>query len=438
MAATESRPLFNTMKFYNKNNSFAGGEHKALKNDWQKPGSFYIETIGCQQNEYDASRLAIFLKSAGLVESTADESDVIFILACSVRQTAVDRIFGKIKNWTKPKDQKKEDLKRKNSKEIQRPLKILVTSCLTPEDQKRIMERGANYWHFGEINALEKILGKKFSSKSIEQYSNSSYVPIMTGCNNFCSYCIVPYTRGREKSRPVDDIIKEIKTLISYFRTCQYGSRKPRIILLGQNVNSYKIDERLKIKDQKNKKDFTVLLEMINDLPGDFQISFMSNHPKDMTADVINAIATLPKVRKEIHLPLQSGSDKILKLMNRPYTAEEFLKLIKKLSVSAACLAVGLGWCEPRREPRWRPSPDGKVKSKNVKITTDIIVGFPGETEEDFQKTIQICKKVGFSLAYVNKYSPRKGTAAFKLGDPIPWAEKQRRWKILNNLINKK
>jgi tRNA-2-methylthio-N6-dimethylallyladenosine synthase len=150
------------------------------------------------------------------------------------------------------------------------------------------------------------------------------------------------------------------------------------------------------------------LLKKLNDLPGDFKISFVSNHPKDVTEEVINAIAILPKIKKEIHLPLQSGSDKVLQDMNRPYTVAKYLWLVKSL----------------------------KSKAPKVKITTDIIVGFPTETEKDFQKTVEICKKVGYELAYINKYSPRKGTAAYKLGDPISWQEKQYRWKILNQLIN--
>jgi len=330
---------------------------------------FFVETIGCQQNEYDASRLANFLKSSGLVESSAKEAEVIFILACSVRQTAVDRIYGRVKNWVKDK-------------------KVIITSCLTLEDQKKVADRGANYWKFDDVKSLEKILCLKFSNLAIEQYSDSSYVPIMSGCNNFCSYCIVPYTRGREKSRPADDIIKEISDLIS--------AGKKEIVLLGQNVNSYQYG-------------FPQLLKRINDLPGDFEISFMSNHPKDMTNDVVEAIATLSKVRKEIHLPLQSGSDKVLKNMNRPYTARQYLIIVENL----------------------------KFKIQNLKITTDIIVGFPGETEDDFQQTVKVCKKVGYSLAYVNKYSPRKGTASSKLVDAISWTEKQRRWKILDELINK-
>jgi tRNA-2-methylthio-N6-dimethylallyladenosine synthase len=185
----------------------------------------------------------------------------------------------------------------------------------------------------------------------------------------------------------MNEIIKEVKKLI------ENGNKE--IVLLGQNVNSYKFG-------------FAKLLKKLNDLPGDFKISFVSNHPKDVTEEVINAIAKLPRVKKEIHLPLQSGSDKVLRDMNRLYTARKYLKIVEDL----------------------------KFRIQNLKITTDIIVGFPTETEKDFQKTVVICKKVGYELAYINKYSPRKGTAAFKLGDPISWQEKQYRWKILNQLIN--
>jgi tRNA-2-methylthio-N6-dimethylallyladenosine synthase len=331
---------------------------------------FFIETIGCQQNEYDASRLSFFLKSSGFVESQAEEAEVIFILACSVRQTAIDRIFGRVRNWASSK-------------------KVIITSCLTPDDQKKMKDRGAYYWKMDDVSSLEKILAVSFSENKMSENSDSVYVPIMTGCNNFCAYCIVPYTRGRETSRPSENVIKEVSALIR--------SGKKQVVLLGQNVNSYKFG-------------FAELLTKINQLPGDFEISFMSNHPKDMSVELINAVATLSKVKKEIHLPLQSGSDKILKAMNRPYAAEEYLRLVESL----------------------------KSKVPKVKLTTDIIVGFSGETEEDFQQTVEVCKKVGYSLAYVNKYSPRKGTASYKLGDPIPWNEKQRRWKILNDLINKK
>lgn len=329
---------------------------------------YFIETLGCQQNEYDGSRLSFFLRSVGFEEATAEEAGIIFILACSVRQTAVDRVFGRIKNWADNK-------------------KVIITSCLTPDDQRRITDRGALYWHFGDTKDLEEILGVKINKKKLDDFSETGYIPIMSGCDNFCSYCIVPYTRGREKSRPMNEIIKEVKKLI------ENGNKE--IVLLGQNVNSYKFG-------------FAKLLKKLNDLPGDFKISFVSNHPKDVAEEVINAIAILPKIKKEIHLPLQSGSDKVLQDMNRPYTARQYLKIVKNL----------------------------KSRIQNLKITTDIIVGFPTETEKDFQKTFEVCKKVGYELAYINKYSPRKGTAAYKLGDPISWQEKQYRWKILNQLIN--
>ncbi|TSC93526.1 MAG: bifunctional enzyme involved in thiolation and methylation of tRNA [Candidatus Berkelbacteria bacterium Athens1014_28] len=353
--------------------------------------SFFIEVLGCQQNEYDAAKLSAELHLAGFCEvENPKEAKYIFILACSVRQTAVDRIFGRIRNW---KDKK-----------------IFITGCVLDDDRKNFSEKGVVY--FSDSEEFKQISGLKLKNNlAVQQFNdNVFYIPIMSGCNNFCSYCVVPYTRGREKSRSIDEILFEAKRIIFHFSTAQpacdstelaevrrgrYGSEKPEVILLGQNVNSYEFG-------------FVELLKKINDLSGDFQISFLSNHPKDMTDDIIEAVAKLPKIKKEVHLPLQSGSDRILKLMNRPYDSKQYLKLAQKLT------------------------------AYNLQLTTDIIVGFPGETESDFQKTVNLCKKVGFKLAYINKYSPRKGTAAYKLSDPIPWKEKQRKWRILNELINKK
>ena len=167
-------------------------------------------------------------------------------------------------------------------------------------------------------------------------------------------------------------------------------------MLLGQNVNSYKYD-------------FVKLLKTLNNLDGDFIISFTSNHPKDMSREIIEAVSILPKIKKEIHLPLQSGSNKILKAMNRPYTIDKYLKIVDMINA-----------IDP-----------------NIKITTDVIVGFPGETEQDFQKTVEVFERVKYHQAYINKYSPRAGTAAFALGDPIPWKEKQRRWHILNKCLDR-
>jgi len=365
---------------------------------------YFIITYGCQYNEWDAARLDYALKQIGLVPSTEKEADVIFAIACSVRKSAVDRLMGKVSNWNKEEK------------------KILISGCILPEDKKKIEAKGAIFWDINRPEELISLLsfprpvspsqgGKRESTNSIEELTtvdprvkseddnfdkvpskslaSSAYLPIMTGCNNFCSYCVVPYTRGREKSRGFDQIIKEFKKLINF------GHKE--ITLLGQNVNSYKYD-------------FAHLLKTLNNIPRNFQIRFVSNHPKDMSDEIIAAIRDLPKVKKEIHLPLQSGNNKILKAMNRPYTKEQYMSLIETIKQSI---------------------PD-------IKITTDVIVGFPGESEKDFQETVDVYKKVKFAKSFTNKYSPRQGTVAYKLGDPVPWQEKQRRWKILNDLANKK
>ncbi|MFA7244078.1 MAG: MiaB/RimO family radical SAM methylthiotransferase [Patescibacteria group bacterium] len=379
---------------------------------------YYLWIIGCQYNEWDGARVKYFLDQLDFLETKKPaDAEIVIILACSVRQTAIDRIFGRIKNW---KDKK-----------------ILVGGCILDSDKKKFTSRGIKLFDSSSFESLAKLLPKDVgpsSNLTIQKFNpstalgagnTSNYVPIMIGCNNFCSYCAVPYTRGREKSRPYEDVILDVKALIH--------RGESEIMLLGQNVNSYKINQKTKpqggpfgIKSDaaessraesrdlnsklKSKSDFAILLEDLNDLPGNFIISFMSNHPKDMAGDIIEAVAILPKVKKEIHLPLQSGSDKILKAMNRPYTKSQYLKIIDKI----------------------------RKANSDIKITTDVIVGFPGETEKDFEETIEVFKKVNFSLAYVNKYSPRSGTAAYKLGDPVLWSEKQRRWRILNDLVNKK
>lgn len=333
---------------------------------------YHLSIFGCQYNEWDGARIKYLLDQLGFVESTAKDAEIIILLACSVRKSATDRVFGQIDNW-------KEKI-------------TIVGGCILKGDKRRFLERDVKIFDSNNLETLINILSgyakKQPTNAKIGQWNNTTnYVPIMLGCNNFCSYCAVPYTRGREKSRPFEEVMSDVRKLVE--------KNAKEIVLLGQNVNSYSFG-------------FAKLLKEINDLPGDFKISFMSNHPKDMSDEIIEAVANLPKVKKEIHLPLQSGSDKILRAMNRPYTAEKYLNIVKAI----------------------------KSKIKNVKLTTDIIVGFPGETEEDSQETLELIKKIKFAQAFVNKYSPREGTAAFKLGDPIPWAEKQRRWRILNDLTN--
>jgi len=364
--------------------------------------NYHLWIIGCQYNEWDGARLRYFLDSLGLVETDAKGADILIIVACAVRQTAVDRIFGKIRNITPTEKfhRKCTESGKLQSKKLKPYKLVIATGCVLDADKKKFAEKGIEIFEPGDFKTLQKYLGFKPTSYNLNP-TTSQYVPIMTGCNNFCSYCAVPYTRGREKSRPMEEIVDDVKKLISA------GHKK--IMLLGQNVNSYQVNSEERIANsKKKKKDFTELLEILNDLDGDFEISFTSNHPKDMTDDIIEAVANLPKIKKEIHLPLQSGSDGVLQSMNRPYAIKQYLDIVKKIK-----------------------------KAGNIDLTTDVIVGYPTETEEDFKKTVEIFKKVKFKQAYINKYSPRSGTAAFKLGDPISWSEKQRRWRILNDLIKR-
>lgn len=367
--------------------------------------TFFVKVFGCQYNEWDAARLSFVLKKMGLSESSISEAETVFLLNCSVRKTGVDRALGIAKNL------------------IDEGKKVIITGCILETDRKRFENKGAVIWDGKDFKCLNGILNIKQSAdlSTFDFRLSTGLVPIMTGCNNFCSYCAVPYTRGREVSRPMEDILRDVRQVVE--------SGEKEITLLGQNVNSYSaLSSRAavasreilqsKMKDFSNletprgrndnnlKSDFAILLEQIDAIPGDFMVKFTSNHPKDMSDDIIEAIATLPKIIKSIHLPVQSGSNKILKAMNRPYTREQYLALVERI----------------------------KKRVPNIIITTDSIVGFPGETEEDFQETVDLYKKVNFRQAFNNKYSPRECTAAWKLGDPIPWSEKQRRWKILNDL----
>lgn len=351
---------------------------------------YFIRTFGCQQNDSDSERIAAILEKQGYepvknADSSAEalaKADLIVVNACSVRQTAIDRAFGLLNNIKK--------LKKRNPK-----LRIIITGCVLKSDKGKFEKFLAPYRTcsgagFDEIIEINKFLGKDYLSlrpKSCNKFS--AFVPIMTGCDNFCSYCVVPYTRGREMSRPIVEIIKEVKDLI------RLGYKE--IILLGQNVNSYQFG-------------FSKLLTKLNNLVGSFKIKFLTNHPKDFSDELIDAIARCKKVSKEIHLPIQSGDDEILKKMNRKYTVKQYLNLVRKI----------------------------KYKTPNVKLSTDVIVGFPGETKKQFENTVKIFKQVNYDIAYINKYSPRPGTASAKLKNSVSWHEKKRRWKMLNDIVNKK
>lgn len=344
--------------------------------------NFYIHIIGCQQNEHDGKRIEYLLEQLGFTQSTINEADFIIIVACSVRQTAVDRVFGLIRN---------------NSSK-----NIIVTGCVLDYDKRRMAKKNVIFWDIEKPEQITDILKIKSSKEIVSIFKEgavfSSCVPIMFGCNNFCSYCATAYTRGRERSRVFSDIVKDVESLVA--------KGEENILLLGQTIDSY--------KDPETGARLNDLFEKLNDINGKFMIGFTSNHPKDMTIEIIESVAKLPKIKKEIHLPIQSGSDKILKDMKRPYTSKQYLNIIEMIK---------------------------KTEEKfNVKIdiTTDVIIGFPSETDEDFQKTVEILDKVDFKNVYINKYSPRFGTAAFPLGDPVPWQEKVRRWRIINNITRRK
>jgi len=322
--------------------------------------TYHIITYGCQANIADGERIAAKLEFMGYKKTDSPEkADLVVLNACSVRQSAINRLYSQIKKWPHKK--------------------LVVTGCLLPDDREKIKKMVNQIWHPDDYFDL---LPQRSSSKD-------ALIPIMTGCNNFCTYCAVPYTRGRERSRKMKEILDEIREVI------KKGYRE--IWLLGQNVNSYK-------------PSFPKLLKKINSMAGDFTIHFISSHPKDFSDELIKTIAECKKVSREIHLPVQSGDNKILKAMNRNYTVSHFKKLVFKI----------------------------RKKIPDVKISTDIIVGFPGETKKQFENTVKLVKEIGFYKAFISRYSPRPNTLASKLKDDVSNEEKKRRWKILDELINKK
>ncbi|QQG52570.1 MAG: tRNA (N6-isopentenyl adenosine(37)-C2)-methylthiotransferase MiaB [Candidatus Falkowbacteria bacterium] len=358
---------------------------------------YFIITIGCQMNKADSERLAAFLESKKLVAgSDFKTAGLVVINTCSIRQSAEDRLYGLVNQ-----------IKKYNPR-----VKIVVTGCLSkrPDVMKRLEERVDLFMPINEMpnifDLLEKrqiktklsldevriLQGEKYLS-IIPKYQNkfSAYVPIGNGCNNFCSYCVVPYARGREVYRPAAEIIKEIRALIK-------GGYK-EIILIAQNVNSYHDKSMI----------FSELLEKIAKIPGDFWIRFSSSHPKDVSPELIQVIGAYPKICPHLHLAVQSGDDKILTAMNRKYTVAHFIDLVAKIRKA-------------------RPG---------IAITTDVIVGFPGETRAQFANTVKLFKKIKFDLVYISRYSPRPGTVSYNLKDNVSPAEKQRREFELEAILQK-
>lgn len=337
-------------------------------------------------NYSDAERITTVLDLLGYKKTEKEsEADIIITVACSVRQHAIDRIYGAIKKW--------ERMRRK------KPLVTLLSGCVLPADKKKMSEAFDYIFTIDEIGKLPEMLkgdatlGKENISDYLSihpKYDSNfqAYVPIMTGCNNFCSYCAVPYTRGREKSRPKKEILGEIKELV------ERGYKE--ITLLGQNVNSYEYG-------------FSKLLGEIDRIKGDYRVYFYSNHPKDMGDELINTIAGLKHFPKYIHLPLQAGNNNVLKKMNRHYTKESYLELVGKI----------------------------RKAMPEVVLTTDVMVGFPGEGRKEFQDTASVMEKAEFDMAFLAQYSPRPGTVSSKTPDSISKTEKARREKALTTLLGK-
>lgn len=343
---------------------------------------FFIQTFGCQMNISDSERVCATLQSKGYIRTEkVQEADLIIVNSCSVRESAENRVFGLMNNLSKT---------RKKSQ------KIILTGCMVGSavgEHKRYPLRSLRK----KLPMVDEFVESKNmivnSSLCTKNADLPAFIPISGGCNQFCSYCVVPFARGPEKSRPFKLIIDEIKKYVAV------GHRN--IFLLGQNVNTYG-------QDLERKKDFGGLLKEIHSLDNVEKISFMTSNPWGFTEAIIEAIS-LPKVDRYLHLPLQSGDNDILKRMNRPYSSGDYLCLVKKV----------------------------RQKIPDIQIGTDIIVGFPGETEKNFKNTFDLCQKVGFVKAYVSCYSSRPGTVAAGYDDDVPHKTKERRRKILDELINK-
>jgi tRNA-2-methylthio-N6-dimethylallyladenosine synthase len=342
---------------------------------------FYIETYGCQMNIADSELVTTILRNNGYQEATTiDDADIIIFNTCSVRQHAEERVLGRIAN-------------EKSRKRTKPSLKIGVIGCMAQRLQEELMEiqDGIDFVvgvdQYSEIphiiNSKSEHLAADFNK--LENYNDiyptrqgklNAFVTIMRGCNNFCSYCIVPYTRGRERSRPISDILTEVR---------QAGENGfPDITLLGQNVNSYEF-EGIKFPD---------LIREINKIDSIKRIRFVTSHPKDLSDDLIIAMSESDKVCHNIHFAMQSGNTEILARMNRGYTAEHFYGRILKL----------------------------REVMPDIAITTDVIAGFAGESEEQFMDTYNLMKKIEFDYAFMYKYSPRRGTKAAEFTDQVPEA----------------
>jgi tRNA-2-methylthio-N6-dimethylallyladenosine synthase len=379
---------------------------------------YHIKTFGCQMNVSDSERIASFLEKFGF-SSTQEikNAELVIFNTCGIKQTAENRAYSMINNLRKEKGLNIKIIMTgclANRKDVRKRMNTKVDLFLSIKDTREfenwIIE---NYLEIGnwklEIPSQKKRLMNQeqinyLSIKPKHQNKYQAYVPIMTGCNNFCAYCVVPHARGREVSRPADEIIDEVKKLIAQ----GYKS----ITLLGQNVNSY---QGASEKNSEIKIDFSELLKKINAIPGNFWIYFVSSHPKDMSDKLIDAVTKYKKVCENIHLPVQAGDDEILQRMNRHYTKKQYLQIVQKIKKS------------------FQKNKPGTLFS----VSSDIIVGFPGETVKQFLESADIMKKAKFDMVFFGQFSPRPGTVAWKMQDNVPQEEKASRENTLNEILKK-
>ena len=365
----------------------------------------YVETYGCQQNEADSERIrGLLIESGYAITDTAEGADVVVMNTCAIREHAEQRVFGNLGALT--------HTKRRHPRQ-----KIFLCGCMA--GQQIVSDRikhsyhhvdgvfsTHHLWQFPQILHRVLMTGKRTffiedEAGSIaeglpqhRQQTLKAWVSIMYGCNNFCTYCIVPYVRGRERSRKPEDILAECRELIA--------SGTKEITLLGQNVNSYG-------KDLECGMDFADLLEAICQIEGEFLVRFMTSHPRDASEKLFDTMARNPKIAKQLHLPFQSGSSRVLKAMNRHYDREKYLKAVNY----------------------------AKSVMPDLVLTSDVIVGFPGESEEEFEETISLIEEVRYDALFTFIFSPRHGTPAASMEDPTPKEEKNRRFDKLCAVQNR-
>ena len=381
---------------------------QSIRDLWQARGltpRAFVDTYGCQQNEADSERIRGMLDACGYAMTDTEEgADLIVLNTCAIREHAEQRVFGNVGALV-------------HTKRRHQGQKIFLCGCMMGQDHVVEKIRRSyphvdgvfnphQLWRFpelllGVLTTGKRVFAVEDSAGSIaegipvvRQSGLKAWVSIMYGCNNFCSYCIVPYVRGRERSRQPEEILAEVRDLLAQ------GYKD--ITLLGQNVNSYGKDLGLGV-------DFADLMARIAELDGDFWLRFMTSHPKDATKKLFDTMASHPKIARQFHLPFQSGNDRVLKQMNRRYTAAQYLELVDY----------------------------GRSVMPGLVLTSDVIVGFPGETDEEFEDTLKLIERVRYDALFTFIYSPRKGTPAAEMPDPATRADKNRRFDRLVQTQNR-